>query len=218
MSTLESRPASTHEVFNQSVPLEGYNVFSADRPLVEALERANAGWAGELALDTGALAGSARAQRWGVEANANPPVLRTHDRFGHRIDEVEFHPAWHELMREGIARGLHSLPWSDPRPGAHAARAVLFMTLAQVEAGFGCPVSMTYSAVPGAAPPARARRRVGAAPDLADLRPRPAPGRREGGRAVRDGDDREAGRLGRPRQHDERGAAQRRRPRRASTS
>jgi putative acyl-CoA dehydrogenase len=148
VSTLESRSTSTHEVFNQSVPLEGYNVFSADRALVEGLERSGAGWAEALAIDAGALAGSARAQRWGVEANANPPVLRTHDRFGHRIDEVDFHPAWHELMREGIGRGLHSLPWTDPRPGAHAARAVLFMTLAQVEAGFGCPVSMTYSAVP----------------------------------------------------------------------
>jgi putative acyl-CoA dehydrogenase len=75
-------------------------------------------------------------------------VLRTHDRYGRRIDEVEFHPAWHELMRLAVAHGLHALPWREPRPGAHVARAALFFVLSQVEAGHGCPISMTYSAVP----------------------------------------------------------------------
>ncbi len=138
----------THEVVNQSIPLEGYNAFAEHRPLVEALHREGAGWAEERALEVGALAGSARAIRWGFEANENPPVLRTHDRFGHRIDEVEFHPAWHELMQAGVAQGLHALPWREPRPGAHVARAAMFMTMTQCEAGFGCPISMTYSVVP----------------------------------------------------------------------
>ncbi len=138
----------THEVVNQSIPLEGYNAFAEDRVLVEALRREGAGWAEERALEVGALAGSARAIRWGFEANENPPVLKTHDRFGHRIDEVEFHPAWHELMRAGVAQGLHALPWRAARPGAHVARAALFVVLSQVEAGHGCPISMTYAVLP----------------------------------------------------------------------
>src|SRR5262249_61262290 len=84
--------------------------------------------------------------RWGVVANAHPPVLRTHDRFGNRIDEVEFHPAWHELMRTAVAHGLHALPWREPRAGAHVARAALFFLMSQVEAGHGCPISLTFSA------------------------------------------------------------------------
>ena len=135
------------EVANQSVPLEGYDVYSQDRPLVEAVRRTGADWAEDRMRSAGRLAGGP-AIRWGFEANAHPPVLRTHDRFGHRIDEVEFHPAWHSLLGEAVERGLHSLPWTEPRPGAHAARAALFMVLAQAEAGFGCPISMTYSAVP----------------------------------------------------------------------
>ncbi len=138
----------THEVLNQSVPLEGFNVFAEDRPLVEALRREGAGWAEDRARELGELAGSERAIRWGVEANTHDPVLHTHDRFGNRIDEVEFHPAWHELMRAGVAHELHGLPWRDPQPGAHVARAALFMTLTQAEGGFGCPISMTYSGVP----------------------------------------------------------------------
>src|SRR4029434_3048800 len=85
---------------------------------------------------------------WGRLANTNPPILRTHDRFGHRIDEVEFHPVWHELLRLAVHHELHGLPWRDPRPGPTAARAALFYVLAQAEAGHGCPISMTYSAVP----------------------------------------------------------------------
>ena len=146
MSTLEHH--ATQEVFNQSVPLEGYDVFSADRVLVEALRREGGGWAEDRARAVGELAGSARVIRWGVEANEYPPKLRTHDRFGHRIDEVEFHPAWHELMGLGVEHALHALPWREPQPGAHVARAVLFMTLGQAEAGFGCPISMTYAIVP----------------------------------------------------------------------
>ena len=82
----------------------------------------------------------------GARGEREPAELRTHDRFGHRIDEVEFHPAWHELMKAGIGFGLHSLPWRDPQPGAHVARAAMFMSFSQAEAGVGCPISMTYSA------------------------------------------------------------------------
>jgi putative acyl-CoA dehydrogenase len=149
MATIETRAeAATHEVLNQATPLENYNVFTSDRVLSEALHREGADWAAEAAEEVGAFAGSALTQRLGREANENPPKLRTHDRFGHRIDEVEFHPAWHELMKAGVGFGLHSLPWRDPKPGAHVARAAMFMCFSQAEAGVGCPLSMTYSGVP----------------------------------------------------------------------
>jgi putative acyl-CoA dehydrogenase len=133
---------------NQPPPLVDYNLFEADAPLREAFEREGASWAEELVSDLGSLAGTQQAIDWGFQANANPPQLRTHDRFGNRIDEVEFHPAWHELMRVAIGHGLHALPWREPRPGAHAARAAAFYIWSQVESGHGCPVSMTYAAVP----------------------------------------------------------------------
>jgi len=133
---------------NQPPPLVDYNVFAADAPLREALEREGASWAHELVHELGRLAGTQRAIDWGFEANANPPKLRTHDRFGERIDEVDFHPAWHELMKVAVGHGLHALPWREPRPGAHAARAAAFYVWSQVEGGHGCPVSMTYAAMP----------------------------------------------------------------------
>jgi len=138
----------THTVFNQPPPLEGYNVAVSDRALMEALRREGAGWAEERVAELGAVAGRAETVAWGFQANENRPVLHTHDRTGRRIDEVEFHPAWHALMALGVEHGLHALPWREARPGAHVARAALFMTLAQTEAGVGCPLSMTYSAVP----------------------------------------------------------------------
>jgi putative acyl-CoA dehydrogenase len=137
----------THEVLNQPPPLEGYDLFTSDRVLADALDRDGASWARDRLQRLGVEAGG-EAMVWGRLANANPPILRTHDRFGHRIDEVEFHPAWHELLRLAVHHELHGLPWRDPRPGAHAARAALFYVLAQAEAGHGCPISMTYSAVP----------------------------------------------------------------------
>jgi putative acyl-CoA dehydrogenase len=149
MSVLEQPSASaTHEVFNQPPPLEDYNVFEADRVLAETLRREGGEWAEPRARELGALCGRPRTIRLGVEANENPPRLRTHDRFGHRIDEVEFHPAWHELMEIGVSHGLHALPWREPKPGAHVARGALFMLLGQVEAGVQCPISMTYSVIP----------------------------------------------------------------------
>jgi putative acyl-CoA dehydrogenase len=133
---------------NQPPPLVDYNVFEADAALREALEREGASWAQNLVHELGAIAGTQQAIDWGFQANANPPLLRTHDRFGERIDEVEFHPAWHELMKVAIGHGLHALPWREPRAGAHAARAAAFHVWSQVEGGHGCPVSMTYAAVP----------------------------------------------------------------------
>ena len=139
---------ATHEVFNQPPPLLDYNLFTADRALSEALQREGAGWAVTRAIELGAVCGRAETIEWGVQANASPPVLRTHDRFGHRVDVVEYHPAYHQLMRLSVGHALHALPWREPRPGAHVARAAMFFLVSQVEAGHGCPISMTYSGVP----------------------------------------------------------------------
>ncbi len=150
MATVErsAGDAPTHEVFNQSSPLEDYNVFEADTVLTEALRREGAEWAEERCRELGAIAGSAEVIRWGFEANERKPQLRTHDRFGHRVDEVEFDSSWHELMKIGIGHGIHALPWREPGPGAHVARAAMFICFSQAEAGVGCPISMTYSAIP----------------------------------------------------------------------
>jgi putative acyl-CoA dehydrogenase len=137
----------THDVSNQPPPLVGYNTFDSDRVLSEALAREGAGWAEDMVRALGGRAGGEEAQRWGVEVNVNTPVLRTHDRYGNRIDEVEFHPSWHRLMDVAISNGLHALPWRDSRAGSHVARAAMFMTW-QTDAGHGCPVSMTYSVIP----------------------------------------------------------------------
>ena len=139
---------STHEVVNQPPPLTGYDIFTADAALVDAARREGAAWALDGLTDLGRLAGGEEAIEWGRLANVNPPLLRTHDRFGHRIDEVEFHPAYHELLRTALDHGLHTAPWATSRPGGHVARAIGFFVWTQVEAGHGCPVSMTYSAVP----------------------------------------------------------------------
>ncbi len=132
---------------NQPPPLEGYDLFARNVPLVEALRREGGGWAEERASALGASVGGEPLE-WGRLANEHPPVLRTHDRFGNRIDEVEFHPAWHWLMALAVENGLHALPWREPVPGAHVARAAMFVTLSQAEAGVLCPVSMTYAAPP----------------------------------------------------------------------
>jgi len=139
--------STTHLVQNQPPPLIGYNVFLEDRALVEALRREGAEWAADRAEAVGEIAGG-EAIELGFAANANPPVLRTHDRYGHRIDQVDFHPAWHALMRISVAHELHALPWREPRAGAHVARAAMFSTLSQAEAGHGCPISMTHSSLP----------------------------------------------------------------------
>src|SRR5829696_4211258 len=124
MATTEDRSgAATHEVFNQAPPLENHNVFTSDRPLVEAVEREGADWAAGRIAELGAVCGRPATIALGKEANENPPKLRTHDRFGNRTDEVEFHPAWHSLLGLAVRHGIHSLPWREPTPGAHVARA-----------------------------------------------------------------------------------------------
>ena len=132
---------------NQVPPLAGHDLFAANRPLVEGLEREGASWAAAQCSAFGRRL-TGEPLEWGRLANEHPPQLHTHDRFGERIDEVEFHPAWHDLMRMSIGEGLHSLSWTDGRDGAHVARAALFMLASQVEAGHGCPISMTHAAVP----------------------------------------------------------------------
>jgi putative acyl-CoA dehydrogenase len=148
MATVERPAFGTHEVVNQPPPLVDYNVFESDRPLVEAVAREGADWARERIAAVGEYAGSAQAQELGRLANENGPKLRTHDRYGNRVDVPEFHPAWHELIAVAVANELHCSPWKDPRPGAHVARGAAFMCMSQAEAGIGCPISMTYSVIP----------------------------------------------------------------------
>jgi putative acyl-CoA dehydrogenase len=140
--------SETHQVTNQSPPLEGYDVFGADAALTEGVEREGAGWAADDLHALGRLAGSPEAIAWGFDANRYPPELRTHDPYGHRVDEVVYHPAYHELMQVAVSHGLHGAPWAVAQPGAHVARAAGFIVWSQVDAGHGCPVSMTYSIVP----------------------------------------------------------------------
>ncbi|MFD7324926.1 acyl-CoA dehydrogenase family protein [Streptomyces sp. NPDC059875] len=141
--------ASTHTVTNQAPPLVGYDAYTSDRALAEAVERHLApevfAEAREELVAQGRSVGSAQAQEWGALANENPPRLRTHDRYGNRIDEVEFHPAWHRLLGRAVGAGLTDA-WG--RPGGHVRRAAGFVLATQTEAGHGCPLSMTHAAVP----------------------------------------------------------------------
>jgi putative acyl-CoA dehydrogenase len=136
----------THEVANQPPPLEGINWFEQDRALLDAVVREGGAWGEERLSSFGAWLGEAATIRLGEQANRHPPTLRTHDRFGHRIDEVEFHPAWHELLGRALAEQVHALPWVDPRPGAHVVRAAAAFLLNQVESGVCCPLAMTFAA------------------------------------------------------------------------
>lgn len=137
----------THDVTNQPPPLAPYDA-SDDRALIEGLRREGAGWAEPDVRRIGLLAGGAEAQEWGELANRHEPELRTHDRYGHRVDEVDFHPSWHELMRVAVEEGLAGAPWADDRSGAHVARTAGGLAWGHTDAGHGCPTSMTYAAVP----------------------------------------------------------------------
>ncbi|MFD9983662.1 DNA alkylation response protein [Streptomyces massasporeus] len=151
VSTLDEQRAhggpGTHDVTNQAPPLTPYDA-SDDSALLEGLRREGAGWAEEDLRRLGRQAGSARAQEWADLANRHEPELRTHDRYGNRVDEVEFHPSWHHLMRTAIGEGLAASPWADERPGAHVVRSAGGLVWGHTEAGHGCPTSMTYAAVP----------------------------------------------------------------------
>jgi putative acyl-CoA dehydrogenase len=165
----------THTVSNQAPPLQGVDVFASNLPLVEATKREGAAWVTQRASELGTIVGGEPQQLWGRLANENKPVLKTHDLYGNRIDEVEYHPAWHQLMKLGVEHELHALPWrmsaakqrgqgslegspssQEGRPdagpstpdAAHAARAALYMTAMQAEAGFACPITMTFAVLP----------------------------------------------------------------------
>ena len=139
--------AETHQVDNLPPLLENYNLYIGDQTLQAAVQREGGGWADDQLLELGARCGSADWIRLGCEANRVKPVLDTHDRYGHRIDEVTFHPAYHELMAVSKGQGLTGSPWAKPRAGAHVARAAGSYLMAQVEAGHGCPITMTFASV-----------------------------------------------------------------------
>lgn len=139
---------NTHEVFNQATPLVDFNLFLSDIVLVDGLKRHHGSWAYDKVSEYGRRMGSSEVLQWADQANRFPPILKTFDRFGHRIDEVEFHPAWHNMMSLSTEFGLHNLPWVEKREGAHVARAAMMYLAYQTEAGHCCPISMTYSAVP----------------------------------------------------------------------
>jgi putative acyl-CoA dehydrogenase len=140
--------AETHIVENVPPPLEGHNLYTGDIALVEAVSREGAAWAGQDLTDFGALAGLPENITLGFQANENRPQFVSHSVQGERIDEVRYHPAYHRLMQISIEHGLHSAHWTDPGPGAHVARAAKFYVQSQVDAGHGCPITMTSAAIP----------------------------------------------------------------------
>lgn len=140
--------AETHKVENQPKPLQDYNLYLQDHALREAVTREGGAWSDDELSGFGALAGSQEWIELGFQANENKPVLYTHDRYGNRIDEVRFHPAYHRLMQVSIEHGLHASHWSDPKPGAHVARAAKFYMQSQVEAAHCCPITMTSAVIP----------------------------------------------------------------------
>jgi putative acyl-CoA dehydrogenase len=142
------RQLATHEVVNQPPPLGDRNLYDLDAPLREGLAREGAAWAEETVRALGAVAGQESTQRLAVQANRFGPELRAFDPQGRRLDEVEFHPAYHELMRIGIAHQVHSIAWSAARPGGHVAHAALQYLMTQAEAGVCCPLAMTYACLP----------------------------------------------------------------------
>ncbi|MFI1206795.1 acyl-CoA dehydrogenase family protein [Streptomyces sp. NPDC020802] len=144
---LTPEQSATHDVTNQAPALAPYDA-AEDTALLEGLRREGAGWAEEDLRRLGRMAGGEEAQEWGEQANRHEPELRTHDRFGNRIDEVAFHPSWHRLMGTAVAEGLAAAPWADDRPGAHVVRTAGGLVWGHTEAGHGCPTSMTYAAVP----------------------------------------------------------------------
>jgi len=151
MATIETTHDLTadpaREVLNQPPPLEPINLFEVDLALIEALEREGGGWGVDRAREAGAVAGSPETREHSRRAERNLPILRTHDRYGKRIDEVELDPSWHWLLRGAVEREIHSLPWRSEQPGGHVVRGALFMQWGNANDGVMCPVSMTYAAV-----------------------------------------------------------------------
>ncbi|MHB1303641.1 MAG: acyl-CoA dehydrogenase family protein [Acidiphilium sp.] len=166
---------ATHEVFNQPGEPPDYNAFAADLALGEAIAALGALWAAPRLSACGVQIGSAHLRTLARDANRHPPELRTHDRFGHRIDEVEFHPAWHALMGMIRSDACHSLAWTEQHPGAHVARAAIAYLWGQGEPGVCCPSAMTYASLAALrhAPETLARHRAGILATGHDPRPLP---------------------------------------------
>ena len=140
---------TTHEVLNQPPLLDQYDLAAAEPTLIDALERDDAGWAVDEVTEFGRRVASPEVYEWGFLANRQSPELRTHDRVGNRVDQVEFHPAWHRLLDLSVGHGLHSLPWEPSQPKAgHLVRTALTFLASQIEAGHFCPISMTYAVLP----------------------------------------------------------------------
>jgi len=142
------RTPGTHEVLNQPPPFENVNLYRTDAALRAAVRCQGGEFADARLAALGEVVGSAEVIRLAELANRFTPELKTHDRFGHRLDEVEFHPAWHELMALAIRHRVPSLAWVEKRPGAHVARAALAYLWTQGEAGVSCPMAMTFAGVP----------------------------------------------------------------------
>ncbi len=140
--------ADTHQIENIVHCLENYNLYSQDHALQEAVVREGADWATGQLTEFGAASGSAERILWGTQSNINKPCLHTHDRYGNRTDEIEFHPSYHQLMSVAKASGLHSLPWTSSKPGRYVARSALYFMQGQVEAGHCCPITMTFACIP----------------------------------------------------------------------
>ncbi len=195
----------THVVTNVVPAPSALNVLRCDTALTEAVERwvAPVDAVGAASLDAlGELAGTPEARRWADAADRVTPVLRTHAPTGERVDEVEYHPAYHRLMKVAVGNGLTAEPWTRPAgSGAHARRAAGFVVWSQVEAGHLCPVSMTYAAAPALAAEPAVAATLDAGARLARLRPGARAPRRQARPHRRHGDDREAGRLRRAGQH-----------------
>ncbi|MFD4470339.1 acyl-CoA dehydrogenase family protein [Rhodococcus sp. NPDC058505] len=141
----------THEVFNQAPPRVDVNEYTSNGPLVEGVAHYDADWAQQELTEVGALVGTESFQHDAELANTITPEFHSHDKWGNRIDEVEFHPAYHRIIGAAVSHGAHTSAWADPKPGANVARAASFMMFAQIEPGHSCPISMTHSVVPALA-------------------------------------------------------------------
>ena len=148
LASLDPFGYATHEVLNQPPPLADHDVYGTDPALRTIVRTYGADWADDRLHGAGRTVGSAHVQELARLANRHGPELRTHDRFGHRVDRIDFHPAWHELMGLAIGQETHSFAWTEPRRGAQVARAALSYLWNQGENGICCPIGMTYSAFP----------------------------------------------------------------------
>ena len=169
-TTSPSKRTATHEVVNQPPPLVGHNAFDADPALAEALVREGGEWGLDRVRDFGAVVASAEALDHARRAQRNIPVLKTHDRYGNRIDAIEYDPSMHWMLRLGVEREINSLPWREPRAGAHVVRAGLFHLFNQLDTGPCCPMSINYAAVPTMRQDAALAEQWERAPDAARLR------------------------------------------------